>query len=575
MKPIYTFIKAFESREDLKVYGQNALTLFALQLFFSIEDITTIATDNVTDGGDDGGIDLVYVDRQNKYVVIAQDYIAISTTRVVPKAKKVRDLSSGLTLLIKSPIDKVPKRLQSAAEELRTALNDGQIENVHIWFVHNLPGSKNIKEELRTVEHTASALLNEYAIKEIKGLEVCADEIERKWLSISTPILINEDYKIPYSDGFSTKGDNWKAFVTSVSLNWIHEIYQKHNTDLFSANVRDYLGIVKKDKNINKGIQDTALNDPNHFWVFNNGITALVNNFEHDDKYLSFNGFSILNGAQTTGAVGNLDQPPDKNAMVQIRFVMCTDVPTVVNIKRFNNSQNKIDASDFRSNDNIQKRLSDEFQSTDISYSPRRGGMEDAIRRKPNTLSSVLAGQILSAFHGRPDIAYHRKTEIWDSDTLYNDYFNEGLNAKHIFFAYSLFEAIRIKKIELNNILKKRDLNDIENEQINYFQKRGSIFLLTAAISNCVQIFLDTSIPNKFRLEFKENEKFEISVKKWMPIIDVACSYASSLQEGFSEGAVHEERSKEAIKIFSRNINSTKSANKTIYDEFSKGIHQK
>lgn len=571
----YSFISAFESRKDLKQYGTNALTLFALQLFFGIEDITTIGTDDViVDGSDDGGLDIVYIDRQNKLVVIAQNYLAKSTKKIVASSKKARDLSSGLSLLLKVPIKNVPTGLKSAAEELRTALINGEIENFHIWFVHNLPGSKNVKEELRTAEHTASALLRDYSIKEIKSLEVCADELEKKWLSISTPILIKEDFKISYSEGLNMKGNNWRAFVTSVPLFWIYGLYKKYNTDLFSANVRDYLGVINKDKNINSGIQTTALSDPEHFWVFNNGVTALVNNFKKDKSFFKFNGLSILNGAQTTGAIGNLTKRPNKKALVQIRFVMCTDRQTVENIKKFNNSQNKIEAPDFRSNDHIQNRLIKEFKSTDIRYSPRRGGVEDIIRRKPNTLSSVLTGQILSAFHGKPDVAYHKKTEIWENDSLYNEYFNEHLGAKHVLFAFSLFDAIRKKKLSLNLKSKKGVLNKIEEEQLIFFQTRGSVFLLTAAISNCLQIFLDVAIPNRFRLEFTKNFTFTEAVKIWEPLIDIVCNYLSDLQKGFSEGAIHEEQANEAIKNFTKFVGAIKQVNKNIYSEFSKVVKQ-
>ena len=65
--------------------------------------------------------------------------------------------------------------------------------------------------------------------------------------------------------------------------------------------------------------------------------------------------------------------------------------------------------------------------------------LQDIIKRKPNALSSILTGQFLAAFHGRPDIAYHKKTKIWEDDNLYMRYFNEHIGAKHIIFSYSLF----------------------------------------------------------------------------------------------------------------------------------------
>lgn len=465
----YTFIPAFKSRTDLKQYGPNALALFALQLFFGIEDITTIATDDIiVDGPDDGGLDLVHVDRENKFVVISQNYETSNPQKLVASPKKARDLSSGLTLLIKVPIEKVPKGLKSAAEELRKALSDGEIENFYIWYVHNLPGSKNVQKELQTTEQTAHALLKDFGIKTVKSLEVCAEELERKWVSISANILIKDVFEIPYSEGLTMTEKKWKSFVTSVSLNWAYQQFKKYGTDLFSANVRDYLGIIKRNNNINSEIQSTAQNDPSNFWVFNNGITALVNNFTASKGKLKFDGLSILNGAQTTGAIGNLTKKPDTKAFVQIRFVMCNDGATIKNIKKFNNSQNKIEAPDYRSNDDTQERLVKEFKDTGVAYAPRRGGADDIIKRRGNVLTSVLTGQILSTFHGKPDIAYHKKTEIWEDDKLYNQYFNSQTRAKNIILAYSLFEAVRTKKLSLNREGKTGKLSKLEEDYLDF-----------------------------------------------------------------------------------------------------------
>ncbi|MBR0847428.1 AIPR family protein [Bradyrhizobium diazoefficiens] len=60
-------------------------------------------------------------------------------------------------------------------------------------------------------------------------------------------------------------------------------------------------------------------------------------------------GISIVNGAQTTGAIGSLTKTPNKQLMVPIRFIWTTSKSRVQDIIRYNNSQNKISASDFRS----------------------------------------------------------------------------------------------------------------------------------------------------------------------------------------------------------------------------------
>ena len=82
-----------------------------------------------------------------------------------------------------------------------------------------------------------------------------------------------------------------------------------------SPNIRDYLGVVRSSGNINFGIKQTAKSQPNNFAIFNNGITVLVNNYEFSESNpkdggkgtLRVEGFGIVNGGQTTGALGGLE----------------------------------------------------------------------------------------------------------------------------------------------------------------------------------------------------------------------------------------------------------------------------
>ena len=86
--------------------------------------------------------------------------------------------------------------------------------------------------------------------------------------------------------GYETVGETWPAFATAVPAKWLYAVFQKHKTDLFSANLRGYLGSRRSDSNINHGIKKSVEDEPKDFWVYNNGLTALVNNYtlhEHAD----------------------------------------------------------------------------------------------------------------------------------------------------------------------------------------------------------------------------------------------------------------------------------------------------
>ena len=77
------FEAAFNSRTDLEQYRQNALTLFALEMRFRLEDVHTVAATALTDSPDDKKCDLVYVDEESGDIVVAQGYMSLDSTRPV------------------------------------------------------------------------------------------------------------------------------------------------------------------------------------------------------------------------------------------------------------------------------------------------------------------------------------------------------------------------------------------------------------------------------------------------------------------------------------------------------------
>jgi hypothetical protein len=524
---------------------------------------------------------LVYIDTESGRAVIAQTYISESMEKKEAPANKASDLNTAVSWLLIRPINALPMSIRSHAEELRQAIKDRAIKTIYIWYVHNLPESQNVQNELTTVEHAAkSAIQSKFpdcSGIEIQALEVGRSTLEEWYKSISTPILVTEEFTIPISGGFEVDEADWQTYVTSIPARWLYEQFKSHGTKLLSADVREYLGSRKADTNINYGIKQTAHDDPEHFWVFNNGITALVHEFKErkkdGEKEIYFKGISIINGAQTVGVIGNLDAPPDDKAKVQVRFITCKNVRTVRDIVRYNNSQNKLTAPDFRSNDPVQRRLLEEFGGIpSVEYLPRRGGHEDVIKRRPNALPSVTAGQALAAFHGDPGIAYHKKTHMWEDDELYAKYFNERTKARHIIFAYSLLKAVEKKKLDLWNKSKNNSLISIEKAQLHFFRKRGSTFLMASAIARCLEIFLNKQISNLFSVVFRSNLSPEEAIERWSSIVEPASAFTEPLINGLSDGFKTHETVDGAIRTFQSLIAATKQANAAIYAEFAKQV---
>ena len=244
----------FESRDDMAPFTKNALLLLALELRFGIEDIISAAANSITDGSDDKKADLVYIDTEEEYAVIAQSYMSEDTSKPAAKSNKAADLNTAVSWLLNRPLEDLPENLQPHATELRAAISENAIKTLHIWYVHNLPESVNCQTELATVEYTAKSAQEALAPNsnlEIQALEVGIQTIETWYQALSTPILVSDQFTIPILGGFKVQGNDWQSYITSIPAKWLHQQYKQHKTDLFSANVRDYLGSRDADQNIN------------------------------------------------------------------------------------------------------------------------------------------------------------------------------------------------------------------------------------------------------------------------------------------------------------------------------------
>lgn len=356
------------------------------------------------------------------------------------------------------------------------------------------------------------------------------------------------------------EGDNWRSVCASVPAQWLHRLFNAHGSDIFSANVRGYLGSVRSEKNINHGIKESASKTPAKFWAFNNGITAVVNDWsltENDagEATLNISGLAIVNGAQTTGALGSVPEESLAEAEVLARFIKCDDINTVREIIRYNNRQNPTQAADFRSNDRVQRRLREEFDKLGVvEYSGgRRGGASDVIKRPAeNMIAAPVAAQALAAFHGSPSLAYHEKGRIWEDDATYAGLFSERTSARHILFTVCALKAVEREKNRLKATLDE-DLDDASRKRISFLRRRGAQFLFLAGLGACAELLAGRSLPDRFRLEFRSAVTVNEGIAVWEPVIDALMPLAGiSLEPALqtNRGLRSDESVRAAIETF-------------------------
>lgn len=524
------FMNALANRPDLAVFDENKVAVLALELFFGLDDVLNTLSSAITGGSDDAKTDVLYVNREQGAIVLVQAYEA-QTFKRSAKGNKGADLSYALNVLFGTPESDIPSGIRPHVMDAREALNSGEINMVHVWYLHNLPESEQIKQQMLPILEPAKRQLEAYQ-KHNFNIDINVKEIGLETLDIfykSSVQAIIVDEEIPLDDsrtGFQLAHDDWDTFITTVSGEWLAKLYRNYDrTELFSANVRGFMGANNKDndKVINAGIQASAKSTPVDFFVFNNGITALVHDFTLDPEnpsiIKSIKGISIVNGAQTTGSLGSLDKAIElKDIEVGVRFIKCENKSKIESITRYNNSQNKVLQSDFRANDSIQMRLRSEFGSlASATYDGGLRGITNGDRKLK--VDSHSAAQALMAWHGNPSDSYHKKMAIWEDDALYSKAFNQTISAGHVLFVYTLLETSNLLKDELRLKDKKGDAQQHEKEFLAFLNERGSAFLIIHAMSKIIETILEKNIRSPYGICFKPRTTREQSIGLWKELL--------------------------------------------------------
>lgn len=555
---------AFESRDDLAAYDDNALLLFVAQLKLGFDDVDTFASNSLTDGNNDKKCDLVAVVGDAQRVILAQGYMSSKEKIGEAPANKASDLNTGVSWLLAGELEKLPETLRGAAQEVRDALASGDVREFQLWYVHNCNESENVAVELAQAQKTADGIIKRDFPSldvDVSAIEIGRAALEEEYARIQAPILVADEFTFDVPGGFEIVAEHWSAFSTAVDVADLRQLWATHKTRLMSPNIRDYLGVVRSNGNINFVIKETAKSQPKNFAIFNNGITVLVNGYEFHDEggdgtpRLRIEGVGIVNGGQTTGALGSLNETEANSttgAMVMARFVKCTNTSVLGDIVKYNNTQNKVEATDFRSKDDIQERLRQEFVPIpNADYrGGRRGGATDAIQRVKTLLPDSSVAQSLAAFHGEPNLAYNETRSIWYNDAVYSRIFRDTVTARHIVYTYSLLKAVEREK---QNILAipEDSRTDAQKRHAAFFTARGSNYLLVAAIGSCIETVLGVAVANRYSLRFKKNVSPADAIEAWQPVIHLASAFSGHLLPATDRGLQAQERVKKAIDAFS------------------------
>ena len=247
-------------------------------------------TDYIVDGQYDGGVDILLSDpnSENSDLIIAQSkfYQNITFEEVQNALLKMalfyKDMSNG-------HYEQVNENVQRKFITLSSEV--GEESKIHFVFYTSALQSGIRRDRLQRKMFEQFSGMNNIELSILFGSDI-EEEIQES--ESRRPTVESGKIKIDEINNCLWYGDD--AIIVNVSAFSIKELYARHNNNLLSRNLRYHIA----GRYIDNAIKDTIKNDSESFWLKNNGITILCDDFTISGKEIHLKNFSIVNGGQTT-----------------------------------------------------------------------------------------------------------------------------------------------------------------------------------------------------------------------------------------------------------------------------------
>jgi hypothetical protein len=458
-------------------YGLDlAYELIAIGAHVGSSDYVDIHDNYRTEGTHDKKIDYLYVDRSSGQAWIIQAYVSEDWEKPNPKLNKVSDLSNALTHAFETDLANLHEDVRDPIRDLRQDILDGIIHTVEVCFLHNLKHNKDVDAELDSIEKQLQLHLGNIQPDTSQSLaysanQISIDKVETfltgryNFLAIKDEVVLTASAPVQ-----SVDAEKWQAISYPIKASELVTISAQYGNDLYSPNIRDFLGTRRSSRNINKSIEDTATHQPENFWVFNNGVTGICQMFTHKGKKITATGIGIINGAQTIGtlvAAANQGVIDPEKVLIPMRLIQADDRDLLMSIIRNNNTQNPIKPWEQRVNDPAQLRLNGLFKKEyGLTYRHRRS----TERWSSHDIHVDKLGPWVSAFYGDPTGAHRQARLIFEDDSRYSSIFSSSSQITNLLFVYRLGEAVFAKKQHLKSTLPTDGSVTPESRQYTYFQ---------------------------------------------------------------------------------------------------------
>ncbi len=438
--------------------------------------------DIIVDGQYDGGVDVLLTDPNSDTsdLVIGQSkfYTTISSEDVLNAMLKMalfyKDMLQGHYEEVNA---QVQRRFLSLNSEI------GEESKIHFVFYTSAPqrGIRRDRIEKKFKEQFTDTSKIEVSI--LFGSDI---EEEIKESESRRPTVESGKLRIDAADNYLLYGED--AAMVNVSAFSIKCLYAQHNNNLLARNLRYHIA----GRDIDKGIAETIRDNPESFWLKNNGITIVCDDFEIDGKEVRLRNFSIINGGQTTYVLHkshDIDETHDLYLPCKIIRVLGTTEDEKnsfsLAIATATNSQKAIKPVDLKANSPEQVRFGQAMREVGIFYQTKRGEVvPKAFKEADRNTSLVEVGKLCLAAVFQIPCASRAKPSSLYSPQYYERIFNSDQSqiaklCKELLYIDYYFRNQFQKKFDKENSM----MPDV-NERISFAHNARTICIAFVALSS-------------------------------------------------------------------------------------------
>ena len=359
------------------IWNSRAYTAYIVHMLG--ESTLELAVKNITDGYKDNGIDAIYYNEEEKKLFIIQTKLSKNRSIELGDLEK---FIKGASRIINLNFLNFNQKINNRKSEIENYLLNFDCK---IELVIGLGNDQKISDEAKNSLEEFIKTINDndgiinYQIINITDIyNYMANSQNSKKIIIDNFCL--ENY------GTLKKNDENIVYYGTISAKTLGELREKFGNQLLERNIRYF----KNNTDVNNGIMKVLKEEPENFYLYNNGIKiiadkiekAIISSTERNIAILKLEGASIINGAQTTGCIHSIFKDSEytlENVRVHIQIISLASLEKDIGkkITKLSNTQNRIETKDFAVQDPIQEHLKRDLAIDGYTYIYKQGNSEE------------------------------------------------------------------------------------------------------------------------------------------------------------------------------------------------------